>query len=820
MYLATHMIYVQTAYMRDSIEASALVMYEEICEFLLLGIKSIRVGGEYAELVTEVIGVLWISPGAVSRARCHELWSQRVIVASRRPSVPVQVVVNGEPICKRRVDIDHFCLTLLQLLHALIPSKSADLTHRNTSSVSSSYSSGYSALAVCIGINNVAERCPRLVQSLSPKRYARTLSYDATGSPSADHCVGSMTTSGMDSLSMFLQTAGLLTILTLVFDYYDHLGGSDQYRRIDAMLVRLITGRFIDESSEVYIPNYDGLGAVLRRFQDMLISTKMLLFAQFSTCNSNMSMAPQAEWTTRVYTRPYEFVRIGFSTDQEAGSDSFEEIEHRLSFFGLGNAPLDRTFFSSSDVSSPDVERPNKQSKESESMDTLDDAFLCDVDPVDDQADVYPVDDQADVDPVDDQAEIERPIEPDFEVTDEKEESELEISDDDDDYGEDEHDGIDSTDDSDNDSKCCEDESLSGVRKVPRHYAAKCSPQPAPLMRPKLTIRSDKQTRQHPSYALQSCSPAELITLTQMYESYNKNLSGKRKRLQIDASLMGDYSEMFMCCRSFHAQRIVIPAHHPFTSVSMMVRRRFHHQGDAMSMNKFVADCIVNMSSPPQDHDKVVRGVILDGLSCCASCFRASTGLSRSQFFVLNSKTDVPQDFRSILSGSQGFIVATIADAILSMVHEGYGQTLPTEAGGRSQQFIQFPYTRQNAFAAAVTLYMGKRQVGEKDFKAAYLKVESVTRSSLSRAVKHLKEEHDVTISIAKCKPFMRCTVCNDHERKMEKASTNDARALLKLTHRQHIAQMVKERHQFEHLRNKAKSVNQDEDAERTGRLL
>jgi hypothetical protein len=104
MYLATHIVFVQTDY--STMTPRQIIALKEICDFLA---STLIVAEDTSdtELVAECIAVFYESPK--HRHRCEPLWHSHVDVDSRQPPVPS---TQHDPTHEEAVKINHFIMTL------------------------------------------------------------------------------------------------------------------------------------------------------------------------------------------------------------------------------------------------------------------------------------------------------------------------------------------------------------------------------------------------------------------------------------------------------------------------------------------------------------------------------------------------------------------------------------------------------------------------------------------------------------------------------------------------------------------------------------
>lgn len=114
MYLATHVVLVQTDYMSKP-SILQIVAYRLICQFLLVGIELIHHGsvlpGANCEVVGECISVF--SQSHEFSARCSGLWRVHIMPADRYPPVKASSKLQA-------VSADHFLAVLLQIYCAVL----------------------------------------------------------------------------------------------------------------------------------------------------------------------------------------------------------------------------------------------------------------------------------------------------------------------------------------------------------------------------------------------------------------------------------------------------------------------------------------------------------------------------------------------------------------------------------------------------------------------------------------------------------------------------------------------------------------------------
>lgn len=137
MYLATHVVFVQTNY--STLTPAKLIAYESMSTFLIAGIDAIdacksylAVDGWQSDLIAECIAVLWECRD--HQLRCGMLWFQYIAIEHRYPPVGAQ---SG----KWRQDYNHFIMALMHVRHCINRKKPQEFIVQSSTSTSSSSSS-------------------------------------------------------------------------------------------------------------------------------------------------------------------------------------------------------------------------------------------------------------------------------------------------------------------------------------------------------------------------------------------------------------------------------------------------------------------------------------------------------------------------------------------------------------------------------------------------------------------------------------------------------------------------------------------------------
>jgi hypothetical protein len=211
------------------------------------------------------------------------------------------------------------------------------------------------------------------------------------------------------------------------------------------------------------------------------------------------------------------------------------------------------------------------------------------------------------------------------------------------------------------------------------------------------------------------------------------------------------------------------------------------------------------------DRDRVIS---LRGMMICHCCYISWSGISLRSFqriLACLRLGNAPADMRKVTSATPQHVTDKVMVNLLAMVDAGYGQTLPTSEGGQNRQFIQFPFRRQRHLASELAYFMA-RQTSDPSEQARIdsslekkSSLPSVAATTLQRAMRQLKEQHQIYISVAKTKNFMQCDACSKFETQSHKCKSLSDRIMVHKARSEHLSQVTTERKNFEMLRDQAK---------------
>lgn len=275
------------------------------------------------------------------------------------------------------------------------------------------------------------------------------------------------------------------------------------------------------------------------------------------------------------------------------------------------------------------------------------------------------------------------------------------------------------------------------------------------------------------------------------------------------------------CCHLGENRILGVLPTHPFHSFENMLKSRVEHCPNDSKARVYIEGFLNNRTKDPDDDavgphslekgTKRTRNIVLNGVRVCDTCFQCYTGMSKRTFYRYQKELKVQggqvgSDYRKMTSGRRAGIVPQLMNAIRSMIKEGYAQSLPTTAGGQSNTSMSFPATTLKGFAAAIAGYMMTRSGQSMQDATQYLKAwDTISATSLTRAMQQLREDEQLTISLAKCIKFTICTLCSKFDHELRRCTSQEERIIIHQKKQEHMGQVILERKTFADLRNIAK---------------
>jgi hypothetical protein len=271
-----------------------------------------------------------------------------------------------------------------------------------------------------------------------------------------------------------------------------------------------------------------------------------------------------------------------------------------------------------------------------------------------------------------------------------------------------------------------------------------------------------------------------------------------------------------------HSMRFPVK-NHPFYSLRRFAETRIaRHKGSVAARITTHQDLLTRQTRVKSGLADE-RTVCLDGFDVCCRCYWRWSGVCQSTIRrvhrdIMRGREHI--DGRTVASARVSIACESVAKSILAMITVGYADKRPDAKGGEDYNSVTFPFSTLTHFAEELRIFRWLRArgmdqaqpltEGEKKAKAEAQEDEigaAITHQAMRRALDWIEKRYRLRICIPKSKTFMQCNVCNRLDRKSREATSASQRVRVQKQRNVHLSQVTKERKEFERFRDQAKSV-------------
>ena len=333
----------------------------------------------------------------------------------------------------------------------------------------------------------------------------------------------------------------------------------------------------------------------------------------------------------------------------------------------------------------------------------------------------------------------------------------------------------------------------------------------------KYKVRTQKQTEKLLHWKPVTLSQFDIDRIKKRAEEHVKVM--KSKRLSSDdilytsrgacnlEKLPKDFAEVQACCAD--PDRLPsLPENHPFKTLMNFVEYRCLTAAGkgGGEHNQSMLHVLSNRSLDPDDTDRKVplhRVLICGGTRICESCFRASMGISRQTMYRLKAFLDSGQIQSVDLRKHRVCLDRTISNQLVGILRtladNGLADTVPNPANGNPKWiYLEASFTQRVTMCEWVQTQLNKGKLPDAE-------LQKVSPNTLDRALTRLKTEHNIFLSYAKTKRFMKCTSCRTMDNARRAAKTALQKVTIANQRLVHFMQVAEQRAYYHLVRDIAK---------------
>jgi hypothetical protein len=259
---------------------------------------------------------------------------------------------------------------------------------------------------------------------------------------------------------------------------------------------------------------------------------------------------------------------------------------------------------------------------------------------------------------------------------------------------------------------------------------------------------------------------------------------------------------------------------HPFHSLQTFAETRISTHMNNKISQQTTHEHLLGRHTGVKTGKSDERSISLYGFNVCCRCYWKWSGLNVKTLRRRQKEVDIgakPIDGRAFSNVREATRNQDLVLSIRQMLDAGYAQKLPGDDGGQKHNSVCLPFSTLAAFTKEVRIfrYLRARNLDDLTCKEDEVGVhenredslgEQITHQAMGRAINTILLENGLKLSISKAKKFMQCTVCNLLDAR-QRRNRNDMRVAEKVNKQRnnHLSQVTKERKEFERFRDQAK---------------